>query len=224
MDIDPTRAYDVMGWICLSITSYLLAIGLGVWIGRVSTYLGPWLDGILDHCINKFRCQPVVAPLTTAPSDSGNVQDTECPPRAMPKARPMMPPQDTEPPPVAMFKARPPMPPRTMPPRPMSTPTLYEDSSHRYHWDASCVHLQQASPVNPLEPCSVCTEPTTFLRENSLYRTVKGERYHKRSCSHVRFKLPGTTLQTPTARAMLPCSCVAEMLEECLRSGSWNNM
>ena len=204
-EISPTRAYDIMGWMCLSITSYMMAVGLGVWIGRVSTYLGPWLDGILDHCINKFRCQPVVAPLTPAPSDSGNVQDTESPPKAMPKARPTMPP-------------------RTMPPRPMSTPTLYEDNSHRYHWDASCVHLQQARPVNPLEPCSVCTEPSTFLRENSLYRTVKGERYRKRSCSHVRFKLPGTTLQTPTARTMLPCSCVAEMLEECLRSGSWSNM
>ena len=204
-EISPTRAYDIMGWIGLSITSYLLAIGLGVWIGRVSAYLGPRLDGILDHCINKFRCQPVVAPLTPAPSDSGNVQDTESPPRAMPKARPMMPP-------------------RTMPPRPMSTPTLYEDSSHRFHWDTSCVHLHQARPANPLEPCSVCTEPTTFLRENFLYRTVKGEKYHKRSCSHVRFKLPGATLQTPTARTMLPCSCVAEMLEECLRSGSWNDM
>ena len=211
-EISPTRAYDVMGWICLSITSYMMAIGLGVWIGRVSTYFGPWLDGIVDHCISKFHRRPDVEPAPPAPPDTANVQDTENTHARSPS-----------PPPMAMPKARP-APPRTMPPRPISTPTLYEDSSHRYHWDTSCCHLHQARPANPLEPCTLCTDPTTFLRENALYRTVKGERYHKRNCSHVRFKLPGSALQTPTARAMVPCSCVAEMLEECLRCGSWSNM
>ena len=76
-EISPTRAYDVMGWICLSITSYMMAIGLGVWIGRVSIYFGPWLDGIVDHCIGKFQRRPDVEPTTTAPPDTANVQDTE---------------------------------------------------------------------------------------------------------------------------------------------------
>ena len=203
-EISPHRAYDIMGWIGLSITSYILVFGLGVWSAKVYESFGSWFDGIVDYFIHKFRSQSAVAPVAPAPSDSGNAQDTESPPAAMPKARP-------------------PMPPRTMPPKPMSTPTLYEDSSHRYHWDPSCVHLQQARSVCPLEGCSQCTDPTTFLRENCLYRTVKGEKYHKRNCTHVRFKLPGSTLHAPTARGMLPCTCVAEMLEECLRSGSWNS-
>ena len=51
----PTYAYDIMGWMFLSITSYLMAIGVGVWIGRVSTYFGPWLDNVVDHLISKFH-------------------------------------------------------------------------------------------------------------------------------------------------------------------------
>ena len=208
-EISPSHAYDLMGWMCLSIASYLMAIGVGVWIGRVSTYFGPWLDKVVDHLISKFR-QRSGTGLT--PPDTANVQDAEITYTRSPS-----------PTPVAMPKARP-GPPRTMPPRPISTPTLYEDSSHRYHWDSSCCHLHQARPATPLEPCTLCTDATTFLKENALYRTVKGEKYHKRNCSHVRFKLPGSAVQAPTARAMVPCSCVAEMLEECLRSGSWNTV
>ena len=186
-----------------------MALGLGVWIGRVSTYFGPWLDDIVDHLISKFHLRSG-AGLT--PPDTANVQDAETTgnrspsptPRAMPKARPG--------------------PPRTMPPLPISTPTLYEDSNHRFHWDSSCCHLHQARPAIPLEPCTLCTNATTFLRENTLYRTVKGEKYHKRNCSHVRFKLPDSAVQAPTARAMVPCSCVTEMLEACLHAGSWSSM
>ena len=69
-EISPTRAYDIMGWMCLSITSYLMAIGLGVWIGRVSTYFGPWLDDVVDHFISKFR-QRSGTELT--PPDTANV-------------------------------------------------------------------------------------------------------------------------------------------------------